>query len=84
MNLLFIISGIILVIWTMTFSDIRQRMYLPQSWLFRMIFQFGCMACGGALIMSVFTDNPVDWYSYMFFMAFPIFVFFYMFSKEPY
>ena len=69
MNLLFIISGIIVFFYSFAFQEGEFK---------NKIFQYGCMGCGGALIIAVFGYSPVDWYAYMFYMAFPSFTLLYL------
>tara|TARA_B110001454_G_C12332412_1_gene272450 strand:- start:149 stop:451 length:303 start_codon:yes stop_codon:yes gene_type:complete len=70
MNLLFIISGLIIMSWGFTFRHPVQK---------NIIFELICYSCGGALILSVLQGPNVDWFSYIFFMALPFFIFIYLF-----
>ena len=69
MNLLFIISGIIIALWAATFRHPVQK---------NIIFEWICYASGGGLIISVL-KGTVDWFSYIFFITFPLFIFIYLF-----
>ena len=60
---------------TKTVSKLRGR---ADTLFQNIIFEWICYASGGALIISVF-KGTVDWFSYICFMAFPFFIFIYLF-----